>query len=129
MAEQGPRQIAKHLSALQSKLGSEEMQWGIGGSLIMSVGGAGMQPERDGAFAVTDQALHFFRKSFMGTVHRSVPLAALRSIDTATARFNEGDVELVLLQLDDPTGPWGIATTDEQRDFALDKFQAIEIAS
>ena len=126
MAEQDPKQIAKHLSALQSRIGSEQMQWGIGGSLIMNVGAAGMRLEHDGAIAVTDQALHFFRKSFMGSAHKSVPLSALRSVDTATARFDEGDVELVLLELDDPSGPWGIATTDEQRDFALDKFQAIE---
>jgi hypothetical protein len=114
-----------HLGALRTRIGDESVQWGIGGSLLTNVGGADMRSEPAGAFAGTDRSLHFFRKGKVTVAHEKVPLSGLRSAETVTARFADSDVEMVLLELDHPTSPWGIVTTDEQRHFVLGKLPAI----
>ena len=116
-----PQAIAKHLAALQKKLGSEQIQWGIGGTAIIDLGAASMRQEHDGAIACAGGRIHFFRKSMMGGTHESLPLSAVESTEVATVRFADGEVDVVLLNRNDNREPWGISTDADQRQFFLDK--------
>jgi len=112
------------MNALGQRLQGDPIHWGIGGSLVLRVGLPDMHIEHDGAVAATRDTLHFFRKGIAGASHESVPLSAVRSADAVTARFGDGDQEMALVEIDHPSGPWGVVTSVEQRDFLLDHLTA-----
>lgn len=126
MTEMTPKEIAKHLEALSGRLeSSEQIVSGVGGSLIVGAGTPQMRLEQDGAIALTERALHFFRKSWRGGTHETVPTSAITGAEIALGRFADGERPMILVELDDPSSPWGIVTTDEQREFLAGKLAAV----
>jgi len=78
MEDMAPKEIAKHLEALAVRLeGSEQITSGVGGSLIVGVGTPQMRLESGGAIALTDCALHFYRTSWRGGTHETVPTSRI----------------------------------------------------
>jgi hypothetical protein len=126
MEDMAPKEIAKHLEALAVRLeGSEQITSGVGGSLIVGVGTPQMRLESGGAIALTDCALHFFRTSWRGGTHETVPTSRITGTEVAVGRFADGERPMILLELDDPSGPWAILTTDEQHAFLSGELAAV----
>ena len=120
----GAQKAAKHLVELGNRLGSgAQIQYGVSGAVITNVGQRDMELMEEGAIAATQSDLHYIRKGWRGARHVSIGLDSITKAELATLRIADGvEAESILLETNEAGSPWAILTTDEQRQFLLEKF-------
>lgn len=114
--------VANHVDALQRTLPSQQLQWAIGGTLMLDFATARMRSEHDGAIAATADHLHFFRDSRRGSAHESLRLDAVDRAEIVTAKLSADVVaDVVVLHRNDGHAAWGLLSDAPQLQFACDQ--------
>lgn len=123
MAPGKERAASKQISALQKKLGPQQILWGLSATVILDFATPSMRVESDGILASTDAELHFYRKSLLGgQVYETLDITMISAWDLVTAGFSDGNVEVIRLNRAQSGAFWGVAVAvagDDRRQFLL----------
>jgi len=119
--------MAKQLSALQARLGGQQVLFAVTGAVITDAGLPIQALHADGVIAGTPTELHFFRQRRRGIDHLVLHFGDVDDIQLPTLQISDDQAGTGLL-LETSTGNWVVVTPDDERDLVLRTLAALRVA-
>lgn len=122
------KDLAKHLLALQRRIGAQQLRVAIPASLAVDVGKPSMRALKQGVVALTCDELHFMRKQRGGDVHVSVPVTSIGEVFDAIGKLTSTE-SVPVLMIGYGSGSWALFASDESREMLRTQLSALHASN